>query len=251
MKAFITLLSSKDYINAVLVLAKSLNYVNSQYSLVVAVSEDIYDSDLQKRLQLQRNIIIEKIDRISYSKKVINTWKDTEYQSVLNTACKYSLFKLTKYEKLCYIDADTLVVKNVDELLERPSGSIVYYKGIPDDIGFSALYVFKPSIYLYKYYLIINSQEDAVDGEIIGQSWFHVKESPAHQIPLKYCCGYQYLIHQSLDFQKDTKIVHFSGNPKPWLEPEKFTESNSFINLYKELLGKEDSSVKRSFIWIS
>jgi hypothetical protein len=70
-KAFITLLSSVDYLPAVLVLNKSLRLAKSNYELVVAVTEDIIDK-VQLPL-IEEGIFIEKIPKLSYTKKVIDS----------------------------------------------------------------------------------------------------------------------------------------------------------------------------------
>ena len=44
-KAYITLLSSEDYLEAVLVLNYSLRLVNSQYPLVVYVTNQVYNNE--------------------------------------------------------------------------------------------------------------------------------------------------------------------------------------------------------------
>ena len=56
-KAFITLLSSKDYWMSTVILNESLKKTNSKYNLIVAVTEDILDTEIitNKTLYIDTN----------------------------------------------------------------------------------------------------------------------------------------------------------------------------------------------------
>lgn len=205
-KAFITLLSSRNYIESILILNESFKKVKSVYSLVCAVVNDIYTKELYNLLT-KNNIIVERVDRLAYS---YQTRIKNINKPVLNTASKIEIFRLTKYKKLCYIDSDILVVKNIDDLLERKSGSMVFY---PDENeGFSGMFVFSPDENLYRYYSCLIANTDCFDGDLLGFSWFFVKDSLDYQISPDYCCPYHTFRH-TLDY----KTIHFCNNEnKPW-----------------------------------
>jgi hypothetical protein len=96
---------------------------------------------------------------------------------------------LSEWDKLLYIDADTLVIKNIDSLFNYPDGSMVKY---PDDPwGFSGLFIIEPKnhdeIELY-FHLLQNV--NCFDGDLLGKLWFYIRTSPRHQIPEEYLIPY-------------------------------------------------------------
>jgi alpha-N-acetylglucosamine transferase len=124
MNGWITLLSSENYLPAVLILNQTMQNVKSKYPLIVGITEDIYSDKIITILH-KYNIITEKIEKTSYAKEVVEKYSN---HSVLNTASKIMLFSLDKYEKLIYIDADVYVKENMDELFDNyEDGSILCY----------------------------------------------------------------------------------------------------------------------------
>ena len=238
-KNFITLLSTENYLEAVLVLNRSFKLTNTKYPLIAGVTDELAQNPRVIDVLNRENIPIEVITTLKYNDFIIKRWTDDPGEYVLHTASKYSLFDLKEYDKLCYIDADTIVMENIDELLDYPDGSIIYdgatKKNGEYEKGFSALFVFNPRNHNSKYYIELSKVFNEVDGGLIGDLWFYVMDSPAHQIPLTYCWGYN--SHLS-----DKKVAHFSGYEKPWLN-EKYYENddNKIIRLYRSLLKEVKS----------
>lgn len=201
MKAFVTLVSSQDYILGALVLNKSLQGVNSKYPLVVVLTEDLAT---QSNLNLfsKENIIVETVSTLTYGEA---TAKEIERRKwpikVLNTASKFHIFNLKKYEKLVYIDCDTMFLKNSDELFDYPDGSMMYIKG--EEWGMTGCIVFCPKNHNYELYLKLLDFQTRVDGGILGDLFFPVKSNPDYQIDSDI-----YLTDIS-QLTSRTKIVHF------------------------------------------
>jgi glycogenin glucosyltransferase len=61
------------------------------------------------------------------------------------TFTKLHAWKLVEYEKCVFLDADTLVLQNVDDLFSRPEISAAPDTGWPDCFN-SGVFVFVPSI---------------------------------------------------------------------------------------------------------
>lgn len=59
--------------------------------------------------------------------------------SVLNTASKIDIFSLKHYEKIIYLDVDTLVLENIDDLFDKYDGSILWWNE-----PMSGLFVIEP-----------------------------------------------------------------------------------------------------------
>lgn len=229
-KAYITLLSTNDYTMAVAVLNYSLQKVQSKYPLIVAVTNAISQENIQ--FLENQGIIIQHIKTLSYSQGTQHRYKN---HPVLNTASKIELFALKCYEKLVYIDADSLVVKNIDDLFERPDGAMVHYPG--EQQGFSGLFVFSPRNHYEEYYKILLTYAEAFDGDILGKLWQFAQANSDYRIPEIYFSSND--IHKTLydPSNKNIKVYHFCGKEKPWK-----MNLNTFLTpvtkLYKQYLNE-------------
>lgn len=119
MKAYITLLSTFDYLPGVMVLQESLRQVGSSYPLWVAISQRIPE-DVETFLEdngLEVIRVPKHIEIPSALKEKSGHWG--------NTFEKLHLFGLTNFEKLVYIDSDMMVLENIDELFDKPHMSAV------------------------------------------------------------------------------------------------------------------------------
>ena len=231
-RAYVTLLSSENYLDAVAVLALSLQLVESKYPLVVAITEDIYTAEIRKLLKALK-CKIEVIEPLKYSNQVI---KKNVNKSVLNTASKIQIFDFTYWDKLVYLDADSIVLQNIDDLFDRLDGSILWDPE-EDDQGFTGLFVFEPRKHEEtKFYNTLMLNSDCFDGDLIGKLWFYVKSNPDYQINYNYFT--QYSPKEQLDH--NVKAYHFCNHPKPWLEPdyEDFSDKYPIGKIYRAYLNE-------------
>lgn len=231
--AYVTLLSTKNYLDAVLVLNKSLQNVKSQYPLLVMVVNTIFDAEVEAAFQ-HHNIACEVVSPLQYSEKVQEKYQDKESKSVLNTASKIQLFTLKNWDKLVYLDADVLVLQNIDELFDRLDGSMIKYDN--DTMGFSGMFVFEPRNHQEdEFYPTIMREHECVDGDLLGKLWFFVRESKEHQIDPKYFWHYN-----PHEVPSDAKVVHFCNSIKPWLDPNnEIFQDGSYVNhLYQKFLAE-------------
>lgn len=237
-RGFITLLSSKDYLEGVLVLAYSLQQVHSSYPLIVAVTEDLYN-DIGVLESLKNcNCLIEKVSKILYSNTIQQKYVNLD---VLNTASKISIFRLTDWDKLVYIDADVLVVQNLDFLFNYPDGAMLYDTLSIPPFGISSLFVFEPrnhtEIDLLEY-LIQNA--DCLDGNLLGQFWFTIRNNKDYQIPLKILKNYSFPFED-----KEVYAIHFNNQPKPWRKNgDKVLKFGPYAFQYKEYLKQIRKKIK-------
>ena len=72
--------------------------------------------------------------------------------------------------------------------------------------------------------------QDCFDGNLIGKLWFHVRSSPAHQIPPEY-----QWVYQPTFIPKGTRMIHFCNETKPWLGK---CEENVITKAYNYFLRK-------------
>lgn len=69
------------------------------------------------------------------------------------TFTKLHCWRLTQYTKAVFLDADTMVVRNADELFDRPDFSAAADIGWPDLFN-SGVFVFSPSLVVYRKFVV-------------------------------------------------------------------------------------------------
>lgn len=212
MQAFITLLSTIEYLPATILLNEDLKRVKSKYPLVIAVTDNIYDE--VKNILNEANCLVEKIHRIEYSSKTIEELKSVpkEYCSVLNTASKIELFQLVQYDKLIYLDADVKILQNIDDLFDYPDGSMLTHPEEPMG-GISSLIIFTPKNHFYSFYKEILQNTFCLDGDLFAKMWFQCRSDDKYKIP------YYYMVLSSVvnsDNYSNFRTIHINNQPKPW-----------------------------------
>lgn len=97
--------------------------------------------------------------------------EDTERLALLTrpelgvTFSKIHAWRLTQYTKCVFLDADTLVLENVDDLFDREELSAAPDIGWPDCFN-SGVFVFEPSMETYANLLAMANQTGSFDGEL-------------------------------------------------------------------------------------
>lgn len=119
MNAYITLLSTLNYLPGVLVLHESLCQVGAAYPLHVAVSKNIPGH--VDALLAQRGMAVIRLPAPIEIPAVFQE-KSGHWNYTFD---KLHLFGLTQFDKLVYLDSDMMVLANIDELFARPHMSAV------------------------------------------------------------------------------------------------------------------------------
>ncbi|KAK7258665.1 hypothetical protein RIF29_24247 [Crotalaria pallida] len=108
-EAYVTLLYGDEFLLGVRVLGKSIRNTGSNKDMVVLVSDGV--SDFAKNLLQADGWIVEKISLLANPNRV----RPTRFWGVYT---KLKIFNMTNYKKVVYLDADTIVVKNIDDLFK-------------------------------------------------------------------------------------------------------------------------------------
>nr|AFK39755.1 unknown [Lotus japonicus] len=108
-EAYVTLLYGDEFLLGVRVLGKSICITRSNKDMVVLVSDGV--SDYAKNLLRADGWIVEKISLLANPNRV----RPTRFWGVYT---KLRIFNMTNYKKVVYLDADTVVVKNIDDLFK-------------------------------------------------------------------------------------------------------------------------------------
>jgi len=105
------------------------------------------------------------------------------------TATKIACWTLTHYSKCVFLDADTLVLSNVDDLFARPAFAAAPDVGWPDCFN-SGVFVFAPSREIYAGLVKTLTEVGSFDGGDQGllntyfSSWS--TSEPGHRLPFVY-----------------------------------------------------------------
>ena len=228
--AYVTLLSSEDYLPAVLILHKNLKQVQSQYPLIVAVTENIFNQ--VKPYLEQERILYKIIPFLEYTQETKDRWmikRGTAYS--LNIAAKFAIFKFYEFDKLVYIDSDIMIYQNIDNLFNYPDGALYDDDGQP----FIGLFVFIPKNHPADYYYTLSLVLHRIESDILEPLFFPFKSNPDYRIP------YEYYINVTNNLEltpfNQIKVIHFCYNYKPW----RYLNANSFFYDYNKEFPNEHS----------
>ncbi|CAH8305909.1 unnamed protein product [Eruca vesicaria subsp. sativa] len=108
-EAYVTLLYGDEFLLGVRVLGKSIRDTGSHKDMVVLVSDGV--SDYSNKLLMADGWKVEKISLLANPNQV-------HPKRFWGVYTKLKIFNMTDYKKVVYLDADTIVVKNIDDLFK-------------------------------------------------------------------------------------------------------------------------------------
>ncbi|KAI8388409.1 glycogenin 1, isoform CRA_c [Radiomyces spectabilis] len=180
MEAYVTLLTSDAYASGVLVLAHRLRDLGSKKDIACLVTPQVSE---RIRRYLETVVTVIAVDMIrSYDEANLKILGRPELDV---TFTKIHVWQLHQYTKIVFLDADTLPMRNVDELFERPDFSAAPDAGWPDCFN-SGVFVTAPSDSVYQDLLTLAKEKGSFDGGDQGllntyfSSW---PSSSAHRLP--------------------------------------------------------------------
>lgn len=178
---FATLLTTDSYLDGALVLAASIRATKTQHGVVCLVADGQISSQTYKRLE-------QAFDRV-IDVPILDT-KDVDRLALLGrpdlgtTVTKIGIWSLAEYQRVVYLDADTLVLTSIDSLLDlscgldqedvRPNGGMHHegLLGAAPDLGWpdcfnSGVLVIKPSISTHSDLLQLFASQGSFDGKYL------------------------------------------------------------------------------------
>ncbi|CAF2817817.1 unnamed protein product [Rotaria sp. Silwood2] len=244
-EAFVTLATNDGYALGALVVAQSLRKVGTQRRLVVMISKNL--SDLMKRTletSFDEVVIVEELDS-----------HDIENLSLLSrpelgvTFTKINCWLLEKYSKCVFLDADILVLRDIDDLFQREEFSAAPDAGWPDCFN-SGVFVYRPSKDTFRKLVQFATQQhasfDGGDQGLLNSFFSNWRTSDiSRHLPFVYNVTantfYSY-VPAVTRFRNDIRVVHFAGALKPW----QLTYNPQNENLSGNLDGQQD--IQREFL---
>ncbi len=130
MNSYITLVSNPDFLTGAVALARSLLMVKAQFPLTVLALDGIEGIErlesLDCRIQIVEPLPVSEAFRTRHSRSSqhklapFTKGNKPDFHDPLNNFLKLRLWQMTEHEKVVFLDADTLVVKNIDRLFGYP-----------------------------------------------------------------------------------------------------------------------------------
>ncbi|XP_030662336.1 glycogenin-2 isoform X2 [Nomascus leucogenys] len=217
-QAFVTLATSDIYCQGALVLGQSLRRHRLTRKLVVLITPQV-SSLLRVILSKVFDEVIEVnlIDSADYIHLAF-----LKRPELGPTLTKLHCWTLTHYSKCVFLDADTLVLSNVDELFDRGEFSAAPDPGWPDCFN-SGVFVFQPSLHTHKLLLqhaMEHGSFDGADQGLLNSFFRNWSTADIHKhLPFIYNLSSNTMYTYSPAFKQfgsSAKVVHFLGSMKPW-----------------------------------
>ncbi|XP_030072549.1 glycogenin-1 [Microcaecilia unicolor] len=236
-QAFVTLATNDSYVKGALVLGTSLRRYNTTKQLVALITPRVSDS--------MKKVLVKVYDEVK-EMDVLDSG-DSAHLALMQrpelgiTLTKLHCWTLTQYSKCVFMDADTMVLSNIDELFQREELSAAPDPGWPDCFN-SGVFVYRPSIDTYNRLLQFATENGSFDGGDQGllnsffSSWAttDINKHLPFVYNLSSVSTYSYLPAFKA-FGANAKVIHFLGKIKPW--------NFSFDPKTKSVSGMHDPAV--------
>lgn len=228
--SYITVLTNDSYVYGVMLLKASMQRVGTKYPLHVLITDEVSAASCE--IMRQIGVTYELVDLIklpdhimahnmTYDKELATTWQ--------NCWTKFHIFDLTQFDKIVFLDADIMILKNLDHLFNCPHMTSAldgeYFNLWPDWPHFnSGCLVLEPSHELYESILNfgLNYKEEdlpnytVADQEMLNlyyKDWPNQKELHLNKY---YDVFPPYVQETQLDeLNENCYFVHYVGR-KPW-----------------------------------
>ena len=223
--AYVTVINSIDYLDGVRTLLYSLRKVNSQYPVLVLVPRG-FDPAAQCKIGRWGGTVLEAegigLGELA-EKNPRAYWNETFF--------KLRIFDLISYDKLVYIDADMIVLENLDHLFEREhisavqGGKVIFgwediNSGLmviePNREEFEAMVSLIPLVCESK----IKENMGFGDQDVISYYYKNInrKWEGENRLDERYNamirCIHELCVHYGY---QNLKVIHFVGERKPWM----------------------------------
>ena len=210
-----TVVTTSKYVLGALVLGHSIRRSGWKHELAVLVTSDVGPSDRKRLLQVWDRVIeVEPIANPNPPAKL-------GFHSFATVYTKLRLWEQTDYAKLIYLDADTIVLGDLSDLLDRPDFAAAPCGTAPDQFN-SGVLVLDPSARVFEdmtAQLPVLQSYDGGDQGFLNSfypDWF---TGPAgHRLPMIYNVPRLLAFYATAwrRLEGRIKVLHFYGPQKPW-----------------------------------
>lgn len=252
--SYVSILSTDSYLLGAIVLHKSLQDTKPKYPFHLLITPNLSPDTVNILHKL--NIKTIKIDPIK--NPILTDPKDRRYFNY----SKLNMWGLSQFEKIVYLDADMIVIHNIDELFDKPNLSAVNAGGLVNKDWVqlnSGLMVIEPSQAVFSH---MKSQVGLIEkvqgkGDQAFLHEYYADWPQKAELHLPHCYnifdgqidayrkreGYylddSLLIDNNKYDPKRIKIIHYIGQVKPW---------NRIQEIKK--LDKKDDETFANKLWV-
>jgi len=217
-EAFVTLATNDAYSVGALVLGQSLRAVQTTRQLVVMVTSQVSQATRDQLAQTFDHVIeVDVLDSGDQVNLDLLTRPDLGL-----TFTKLHCWRLTQFSKCVFLDADTLVLQNIDELFGYDQLAAAPDVGWPDCFN-SGVFVFCPSEETYRALLnfaITHGSFDGGDQGLLNLFFCDWSTQGANcRLPFIYNTVAQAFYSYAPAYKRfghNVKVIHFIGAVKPW-----------------------------------
>ncbi|XP_028813634.1 glycogenin-1-like [Denticeps clupeoides] len=217
-QAFVTLATNDSYAKGAMVLGESLRNHKTTKKLVALIGPHVTEPSRAVLNKIYDEVrVVDVLDSGDTAHLVMMKRPDLGV-----TFTKLHCWALTQYSKCVFMDADTMVVSNVDELFDREELSAAPDPGWPDCFN-SGVFVFRPSDETYNKLLRFCAEHGSFDGGDQGvlNSFFSdwATADITKHLPFIYNLSSVAIYTYTPAFKQyggNAKVVHFLGKTKPW-----------------------------------
>ena len=213
--AFVTLTSNDLFVPGAIAVVKSLRLSGTKYPIFCMVSEEVSEENIQKIEDSGCTTI--KVDKIHSN---ISGEDGDRFEVGKNwlTFTKLNVFNLTQFDKIVYIDADCIVMMNIDEMFDFPAfcGYTLAHTGELE----AGVLILEPNNEVFNEILSFLDKENWVHHDQSLLNWFfrEHKDNFNHLSNEYHFCHKPYHNNDpSLVSKGEAKIIEFNGY-KPWIE---------------------------------
>ncbi len=133
--AYVTLLTNDAYLPGAMALVRSLYLTKTKADIVILHTEGIASGKLTSLAELGARTVKTELLEVSdefrethrrdklHAAAPFTKGRKPDFHTPLANFCKLRLWQLTEYENIVFLDADTIVVKNIDVLFDYPEFS--------------------------------------------------------------------------------------------------------------------------------
>lgn len=258
-RAFVMVVSTDNVLPGLLTLGNSIKKTSTEADVVVLVTENVCKA------------VVDEIKNCGLFEKVITTkkmappedWRNADWQyswkpskkkemsdRLWHAWTKLSVFRLEDYDTIIYLDLDTIVLRNVDELFDVVSNSAIPFAAAPDwsrHYGFwyfnTGVFVARPCIHFFNE--MLEASKTSARDIRFGRTGF--AEQPlvnyyfgynTFAIPFKYNAKVTFISDNMRLLLETPKIVHFVGEYKPWKDEAPDLQQEPFFTRWKEICNE-------------
>jgi len=227
--AYVTMTTNDLFVPGAVTVVKSLRINQATHPIYCMVSEEVSEenrneieaagAEILVVPKIHSNVSGEKGDRFEIGKNWL-------------TFTKLNVFNLTQFEKIVYLDADCIVLQNIDDMFnfDTLSGYLLAHTGELE----AGVLVLEPNEELFKDLMIFKDKENWPNHDQSLIDWYFRKHiDKFHELGNEYhfCHKLYHNTNPRLIFENRAKIIEFNGY-KPWIADRWKDGEDGFYKLW-------------------